>query len=181
VYVYSDSLEDQVLSVPMRKRQRIQNLIIQVAKTLEMMYYKDYRCFLEHDQSVRILDDDELIESIYSEVSRVLFKAKVRFKKFIYIHDELEDRELKNDEVRLKMMASQLLCEVKNMCFKLSYQNYLVLLSLFLMLNGCDAYNRIVLLVAKRLLPNDIYNEFEDDEWLKDIQKSYEIVSSRIK
>jgi hypothetical protein len=51
-------------------------------------------------------------------------------------------------------MASQLLCEVKNMNFKLSYQHYLVLLSLFLMLNGCDAHNRIVLLVAKRLLPN---------------------------
>lgn len=181
MHIYSETLEDQVLNIPMKKRQRVQNLIIQVARRLEMMYFKDYRCFLENDQNVRILDDDELIESIYGEVSKVLFKARVRFKKFIYIHDELEDREFKNDQVRLRLMASQLLCEIKTLCYKLSYQSYLVLLSLFLMLNGSDADNRIVLLMAKRLLPTAIYSEFSDEEWLKDIKKSYDIVSVKIR
>lgn len=137
------------------------------------MYYKDYRCFLEHDQNVRILDDDELIEAVYGEVNKVFFKANVRFKKFIYIHPDLEDREYKTDPVRLQLMSCQLLAEVKHQINRMPYQSYIVLTSLYILLNRLENSKRNILLAAQRFLPVDIYNEFSDEEWVNDINKSY--------
>jgi hypothetical protein len=118
---------------------------------------------------------------VYGEVSKLFFKARVRFKKFIYIHPELEDREYKNDNVRLQLMSCQLLSEVREVRYRLSYKSYLVLAALYLLLNCLQNSKRNVLLAAQRFLPADVYSEFSDEEWVSDISKSYEIVYRQLK
>jgi hypothetical protein len=78
-------------------------------------------------------------------------------------------------------MSCQLLSEVREVRYRLSYRSYLVLAALYLLLNCLQNSKRNVLLAAQRFLPADVYSEFSDEEWVSDISKSYEIVYRQLK
>jgi hypothetical protein len=49
------------------------------------------------------------------------------FKKMIYIDPEIENREIKNDRVRLKLIASQIIYESKRDKYLLTYNKFMIL------------------------------------------------------
>lgn len=54
-------------------------------------------------------------------------KYRMIFKKMIYIDPEIEDKELKNDRMRLKIIASQVVYEARKDKYLLSYNHFMAL------------------------------------------------------
>ncbi|CAM6006609.1 unnamed protein product [Sphagnum balticum] len=52
------------VDVVMRSNQRILCLVMNLAKKINLKYYKDFRLFLERDYACRLLDDDEYLPKI---------------------------------------------------------------------------------------------------------------------
>lgn len=100
-------------------------LINKLAREIGLNYHKDFRLFLEKDHSQRMLDDDEIIVKVEREL--MTGKYNLVLKKMIYIEREVEDREIKSNRIRLKIIASQVIYEVKKSKYRLNYSKFLTL------------------------------------------------------
>jgi hypothetical protein len=72
-----------------------------------------------------MLDDDEIIVKVEREL--MTGKYNLVLKKMIYIEREVEDREMKSNRIRLKIIASQVIYEVKKSKYRLNYSKFLTL------------------------------------------------------
>lgn len=71
------------------------------------------------------MDDDEIIGKVQRELLTGRFCLV--FKKMIFIDREAEENEIKSDRLRLKLIASQIVYEVKKSKYRLNYSKFLTL------------------------------------------------------
>jgi hypothetical protein len=110
------------------KMQRMQGVVMDVAKHTGLRYYKDLRLVVEREYSQRVVDDDELVYKVLTEVGRS--RLGIVLRKVIYINEEIEQRETANDKERLSLQAGQIINELKMGRYRLDYESYLVLAAL---------------------------------------------------
>jgi hypothetical protein len=106
--------------VEVEKCERVLNLIEQLAKQLGLRYFKDFRLVLEREYACRILEDDECLAKVLQEVH--CGKYLLILKKTIYVAPDIEEREIRGDRVRLKIIASQIIYDCKKDKYLLDYQ-----------------------------------------------------------
>jgi flagellum-specific peptidoglycan hydrolase FlgJ len=70
------------------------------------------------------VDDDEIITKVMNEVD--VGGYQLCFRKMIFIDADIEAKELQVDHVRLQIVASQAILEVKKGKYKLSYDRYMM-------------------------------------------------------
>ncbi len=112
-------------TIEIMENQRVAVLVNKLVKEIGLNYYKDFRLFMEKEYSQRVLDDDEIMAKVEREV--VTGKFSLVFRKMIFIDKEAEENEIKNDRLRLKLIASQLVYDVKKSKYRLNYNSFLTL------------------------------------------------------
>ena len=108
--------------------QKIYFLIEKLAQQLQLKYFKDFRLYLEREYFSRLLDDDECLVKVAEEVKAG--KYLLVLKKMIYLTEEMEEREIRTDRVRLKIIASQAIYDCKKDKYILTYHSILKLSAL---------------------------------------------------
>lgn len=117
----------------------------QIAQQMKLLKYDDFRLFvIEGNDLERALDGDECIidvatvkkemkTSFFARMKKSLVEVfkertnKLVFKKYYYISKSREQSDFLSDNMRLTLLVSQILQEVKEMRYDFDYQNHLLM------------------------------------------------------
>ena len=106
--------------VEVEKCDRVVNLVEELSRQIGLKYFKDFRLVLEREYAFRILEDNECLSKVMEEMQ--CGKYLLILKKMICVAPDIEEREIRADRVRLKIIASQIIYDCKKDKYLLDYQ-----------------------------------------------------------
>ena len=161
-------IDGGMVDILIHKRMTVKNICEKVARKINLKSEFDYKLYLENSTSSKIIDGEEFLFDLisYEENSKGESKKNIRvssgarnslwekikekivgyfkkapilvFKKAIFFKREFEEKDEKNDEVRLNLLTAQILNDISNLKFPMEKKEYALFAGIYLFIKKSE-------------------------------------------
>lgn len=196
-------MDDRVIEISYTNKTKIYELFITLVQKINLKSFLDFKLFMVNlNQEEKPLDDDEFVYKILQQDMNEkdehesksffkMFKSKssvnsfcLILKKYYFLPPEIEEKDLRKDKVKLSLVTYQIFNEAENFKFKLSIEDFSLLISLKIYLkdpdaNDLDKSNFLKLL--KKMIPSTIFPRQKENQWETNIRSLLTKIENEVK